>query len=467
VGGIVASGGGNGGEDNSQATAAAEAEEDEVAVAYLKDGDIYYCLIDANGNMENGVLVDEVNNIMQFNVGENGNSIVYIVESPQQGDEVMIETDTFFLFRLDSGDVKKYKVDAGGAYIGTFGLDSEGDIWVCSHVGTAAGSWISRFSMQDNRVERVEFDLPEKGRFGGLGSGVGLCDIEPDGEQLLISRHEYYPESGSYEELYLVTEFGEVLKDYGYSLFSQDTTEIVPERWTVDGESLIGRRKEESGIGATNELFLIDEDKEILGSYLIPEEHGEIFSYDWDETCNLLAYSTDKNRLFIVDIASHEVVAKIDGGEIGDCRFVNPAEFKPYVQTKPELSNEEEASIRETIRIWVEGGSSRSEISFMWNSLTRDSPIRGYYKDDKHYTEGVPLGFSLIWGDADGWSPVKSYSIDSISLNGEEVSVVVTGIGIEVDNNQGTKTEEDFQEEYILRKENGEWKVYGVSWLKT
>lgn len=467
VGGMMARGGGNGGEDSSQATATAGAEENEVAVAYLKDGDIYYCLIDANGNMENGVLVDELDNISCFDVGENGNAIVYILESPEQKDKILTETSTFYIFHIDSREVREYKFDPGCPYISTYGLDSVGDIWVSSHVGTAAGEHISKFSMQQNEVAWAEFDLPEKGRFGGFGSGVGLRDIKPNGDRLLISRHEYYPESGSYEELYLVTASGEVLNDYGYSLFSQDTTEVVPERWTADGESLIGRRKKETGIGATNELFLIDEDKEIIESYVVPEEHGEVFSYDWDELRGLLVYSTIENKLLLVDIGSREIITKIDVSNIRDCRLVDSADFKPYVRTKPELSDEEEASIQEIIRIWVKGGSSMSEISFRWNSLTYDSPVRGYFEKDKHYIEGIPQRFTMVWADVGGsvWNRLKSYSIDSINYDGKEVIVVVTGINVVFDENQGAEWEESFSDEYILHKINGEWKVYGVPWV--
>ena len=468
VGGIVAGRGGDSVEDNSQATAAAEAEEEEVVVAYLKDGDIYYCLIDANGNMENGVLVDEVNSIIQFDVGENGDSIVYIVESPEREDKYLTETNTFYVFHIDSGEVREYEFDPGFSYVSTIGLDDIGDIWFSSGPGTAAGEYISKISVQDNEVTRAEFDLPEKGRFGGFGSGAGLISLKSDDDQLLISRHEYYPESGSYEELYLVTESGEVLKDYGYSLFSQDTTEIVPERWTSDGESLIGRMKDESGIGATNELFLIDEDKEVLGSYSVPEEHGELFSYDWDKSHNRLVYSTIEDKLFLVDTDSHEVLEKIDGGNLRDCRFIRPTGFKTYVQEKPELSDEEEASVRETIRIWVEGGSSMSEISFRWNSLTQDSPVRGYLENDEHYFEGIPQRFTMIWGDVGGsvWSRLKSCSISSINYDGKEVTIAITGIDVVFDENQGTEWEESFSDEYILHKENGEWKVHSVSWLK-
>ncbi len=266
------------------------------SVVYLKDGDIHYCACGPESPPARGVLVDEVPDIECFDASYGGDGIVYLLEDPA-GEEYasLRENVVFYLYSPLRGGVRAFDCEKWHLYLVNPVIGESGDIWFSEHNGTTASTSIFRFSTGTGTKEKVAIYCV-------------LIDLNPGEGRCLIERTEL-EQGGAISEVCLADLDARVIKNYS-------SARVRPRGWSAGKGHLIARRTF-GGLWETgNEALLVSEDLEIIASYTVPEECGELEDFSWDEESGLLAFTTKKGRLYVADVRSGLPPRLLDSGGV-------------------------------------------------------------------------------------------------------------------------------------------------------
>jgi hypothetical protein len=197
---------------------------------------------------------------------------------------------------------------------------------------------------------------------------------------------------------------------------SYDTTSITPQGWSSDKMHLVGRRIIAGQGIFSNEALLIDRDLNIITSYNVPREYGELKEFCWDESSGYICFSTSKNELYLVNVNGAESPKLIDRGKIESPKFTAFTQEVSQNKSAYELNERDRKDIAGIIKTWLsphleaaKGNHGDFDIRQLWDLLSSDSPIRkkGYSNFSVYVAEGI--------------SPLTSFTVDSIDYEGDKV----------------------------------------------
>ncbi len=273
---ILKNGEQQGQEVGGEETGLSEKSEGDVAIVYIREGDIYYCEVSGNEIERNDILVDELQDIDYLDVGTNGEAIVYTAESSS---ESSTSGGTFYVFTPSDGKVVAHHIETNLIPICPL-LDGDNEIWFSAHAG-GPGSSVFKFLISDASTSNI--------------TTGGIRDINTEKGKLIVTRHEYYEGGGSHDELYLTDNSGNALQPLGS--FYSESLEIIAEMWSYGGSYFLGRNRTTANGGYTKEILLLDESLNPVQTYPVPEEHNQVISYDWDETAGYPLFSSSQGGL--------------------------------------------------------------------------------------------------------------------------------------------------------------------------
>ena len=300
-----------------------EVKERRAKIAYLKDGDIHYCELKDEEIIDQGVLVDVPEDIDYFDVGDQGRKLVYFLEEPNQDpDNIGLDTEkTYFIYDLSSDTTDICNISIEHPFMWHLPYLSDGeDIWF-NLSGGGPGASLQKYSIENGTLTFM---------LGGW-----LFDINPYNNRCIVVRHEYYPESGSYDEIYIVDINGNIIKDFGGLLCGrQQMAEIIPYKWSYRGNYILCERRigYEGGVDIySNEIIILDNEFNTYYSYTVPDETQlnsdekldvSLGNFDYDEDNEGLIYSTynkslNVSRLYSVNLGVNSIPILIDEGNIG------------------------------------------------------------------------------------------------------------------------------------------------------